>query len=66
MTYKTLAEAGNAPELRDAVLQHAAAAIYAPNDSGYLKSEERGYGAQSLLALLPRLPGITPGTGGSQ
>lgn len=56
MTYKTLAEAGNAPELRDAVLQHAAAAIYAPNDSGYLKGEERGYGAQSLLALLPRNP----------
>lgn len=56
MTYKTLAEAGSSPELRDAVLQHAAAAIYAPNDSGYLKGEERGYGAQSLLALLPRNP----------
>lgn len=56
MTYKTLAEAGNSPELRDAVLQHAAAAIYAPNDTGYLKGEERGYGAQSLLALLPRNP----------
>jgi hypothetical protein len=63
MTYKTLAEAGNSPELRDAVLQHAAAAIYAPNDTGYLKSEERGYGAQSLLALLPRNPGSTSGTG---
>jgi hypothetical protein len=63
MTYKTLAEAGNSPELRDAVLQHAAAAIYAPNDSGYLKGEERGYGAQSLLALLPRNPGSTSGSG---
>jgi hypothetical protein len=63
MTYKTLAEAGNSPELRDAVLQHAAAAIYAPNDSGYLKSEERGYGAQSLLALLPRNPSSTSGSG---
>ncbi len=63
MTYKTLAEAGNSPELRDAVLQHAAAAIYAPNDSGYLKGEERGYGAQSLLALLPRNPGSTTGSG---
>jgi hypothetical protein len=59
MTYKTLAEAGNSPELRDAVLQHAAAAIYAPNDSGYLKNEERGYGAQSLLALLPRSTGAS-------
>lgn len=65
MTFKTLAEAGNSPELRDAVLQHAAAAIYAPNDSGYLKGEERGYGAQSLLALLPRNPGSTPGSGAS-
>ncbi len=64
MTYTTLAEAGNSPELRDAVLQHAAAAIYAPNDSGYLRNEERGYGAQSLLALLPKQPG-TPAGGGS-
>lgn len=63
MTYKTLAEAGNSPELRDAVLQHAAAAIYAPNDSGYLKAEERGYGAQGLLALLPRMPGASSGPG---
>ncbi len=64
MTYKTLAEAGNSPELRDAVLQHAAAAIYAPNDTGYLKGEERGYGAQSLLALLPRSPTNNTGAGG--
>lgn len=54
LTYKTLADAGNSPELRDVVLQHAAAAIYAPNDSGYLKGEERGYGAQSLMALATR------------
>jgi hypothetical protein len=54
LTYKTLAEAGNSPELRDVVLQHAAAAIYAPNDTGYLKAEERGYGAQSLIALATR------------
>lgn len=65
MTYKTLAEAGSAPELRDAVLQHAAAAIYAPNDSGYLKTEERGYGAQGLLALLPRLMGSSSSSGPS-
>lgn len=63
MTYKTLAEAGNTPELRDAVLQHAAAAIYAPNDSGYLKGEERGYGAQGLLALVPRMTGGQPPSG---
>lgn len=60
LTYKTLAEAGNSPELRDVVLQHAAAAIYAPNDSGYLKGEERGYGAQGLVALASR--GISGGS----
>ncbi len=65
MTYKTLAEAGNSPELRDAVLQHAAAAIYAPNDTGYLRAEERGYGAQGLLALLPRNLGSASGGGTS-
>lgn len=63
MTYKTLAEAGNTPELRDAVLQHAAAAIYSPNDSGYLKGEERGYGGQSLVALAAR--NLTTGGGSS-
>lgn len=64
LTYKTLADAGNSPELRDVVLQHAAAAIYAPNDSGYLKSEERGYGAQSLIALATRsgAGGMTSGS----
>lgn len=60
LTYKTLAEAGNSPELRDVVLQHAAAAIYAPNDSGYLKGEERGYGAQGLVALASR--GVSSGS----
>jgi hypothetical protein len=43
LTYTTLAEAGNSIEARDTVLQHAAAAIYAPNDTGYVKNEERGY-----------------------
>ena len=52
MTYKTLAEAGNSPELRDAVLQHAAAAIYAPNDSGYLKERLKNL---PLSALSDRL-----------
>lgn len=62
LTYKTLADAGNSPELRDVVLQHAAAAIYAPNDSGYLKGEERGYGGQSLIALASRAAGSNSGT----
>lgn len=62
LTYKTLADAGNSPELRDVVLQHAAAAIYAPNDSGYLKAEERGYGGQSLIALASRAASSNSGT----
>lgn len=57
MTYTTLAEAGSTPEARDTVLQHAAAAVYAPNDSGYTKNEERGDGGNPLIGVMPR-PGI--------
>ena len=57
LTFRSLVDAGNSPELRDAVLQHAAAAIYAPNDSGYLRTEERGYGPQALISLLPKSGG---------
>ena len=56
MTFSTLAEAGNNPEARDVVLQHAAAAIYAPNDSGYIKNEERGYTSQLPVSVTPKLP----------
>lgn len=55
MTYTTLAEAGNSPEARDTVLQHAAAAIYAPSDTGYVKNDERGYSGSMPVALTPRL-----------
>lgn len=54
LTYKTLAEAGGSAEARDTVLQHAAAAIYAPSDSGYMKSEERGYGGNPVVGFTPR------------
>ncbi len=57
MTYTTLAEAGSSIEARDTVLQHAAAAIYAPNDTGYAKNEERGYGGNPLIGVMPR-PGV--------
>lgn len=58
MTYTTLAEAGNSAEARDAVLLHAAAAIYAPADSGYVKSEERGYSSgMPSIGLTTKLPG---------
>lgn len=54
MTYKTLTEAGATSDTRDAVLQHAAAAIYSPNDSGYIQNEERGYNGSPVLNM-PRL-----------
>ena len=56
MTYRTLAEAGSTQEARDTILQHAAAAVYSPNESGYLKSEERGYGGSPIVGFSPRLP----------
>lgn len=54
MTYTTLADAGSTSEARDTVLQHAAAAVYAPGDTGYLKSEERGYGGNPVVGFSPR------------
>lgn len=60
MTYTTLAEAGSAPEARDTVLQHAAAAIYAPNDTGFTKNEERGYGGNPIIGVTSR-PGVGSG-----
>tara|TARA_R110002033_G_scaffold112889_1_gene158185 strand:- start:73 stop:1101 length:1029 start_codon:yes stop_codon:yes gene_type:complete len=56
MTFTTLAEAGSTVEARDVVLQHAAAAIYAPNDTGYMKNEERGYSSQLPISIGPKLP----------
>lgn len=67
LTYTTLAEAGRTSEARDTVLQHAAAAIYAPNDSGYVKQEERGYGGNPVVGFSPRsiVGGLSSGETGS-
>lgn len=55
MTYRTLSEAGASPEARDTILNHAAAAIYSPVDSGYVSNEERGYGTSlPAISLTPR------------
>lgn len=55
MTYRTLSEAGATPEARDIILNHAAAAIYAPVDSGYVSNEERGYGSSlPTISLSPK------------
>ena len=61
MTYRTLSEAGASPEVRDTILNHAAAAIYAPVDSGYMKNEERGYGASlPAISLSPKPSVVSP------
>lgn len=54
LTYTTLAEAGSTPEARDTILQHAAAAIYAPGDTGYVRNEERGYGGNPIVGFAPQ------------
>lgn len=54
LTYTTLVEASDAPQVRDVVIQHAAGAIYAPGDSGYVKNEERGFGEGGLLNTAAR------------
>jgi hypothetical protein len=64
MTYKTLTEAGGSPEAREVVLQHAASAIYAPSDTGYVKNEERGSGDNALIGMFGRaIPGGLSGSG---
>ena len=57
MTYRTLAEAGGTAETKDVVLQFAASAIYSPNESGYLKNEDRGALPNPVLSLTPRNSG---------
>lgn len=54
LTYTTLAESGSSPEARDTILQHAAAAIYAPGDTGFMKNEERGYGGNPIVGFAPQ------------
>lgn len=63
LTYTTLTEAGGTVEARDTILQHAAAAIYTPSDSGYIKQEERGFSASPPLAIAPKMPPIAGASG---
>ena len=52
MTYQTLAEAGATAATREIVLLHAATAIYAPTDSGFVRNEERGYSDTSIIGTI--------------
>lgn len=54
MTYTTLANAAGTTEAKDVVLQYAAGAIYSPNDSGYLKNEDRGLLPSPVVGFNPR------------
>ena len=55
MTYRTLSESGATVEARDTILNHAAAAIYAPVDTGFVANEERGYGnAMPAITIGPK------------
>ena len=62
LTYRTLTEASGTTEGREIVLQHAAAAIYAPTDTGYVRNEERGYGESGLVGLVGRAVSGSSGT----
>ena len=64
LTYRTLSEASGTQEGREIVLQHAAAAIYAPNDSGYVRNEERGYVDGGMMGLVSRT--LNSSSSGSQ
>ena len=64
LTYRTLSEASGTQEGREIILQHASAAIYAPNDSGYVRNEERGYIDGGMMNLVSRT--LNGSSGGSQ
>lgn len=54
MTYKAISDAGGTPEVRNAVIQHAASAVYAPSDTGYLKSEDKTGSNVPLVGIAPQ------------
>lgn len=56
LTYDALVEAGSHPEIRNTVLNHAAASIYSTPDSGYVKSRtDTGGSNNTIVEALPRI-----------
>lgn len=55
-TFRALAEAGGTSEARDVVLNHAAASIFSPQDTGYSKSASSTSGnvSNSVVELIPK------------
>jgi hypothetical protein len=58
LTFNALVDAATTPENRDIVLNHAAACIYAPQETGYSKgSNERTELIPNIIQTLPKLGG---------
>lgn len=56
LTFKALVDAAITPENRDIVLNHAAACIYAPQETGYSKGgSERSEIVPSIIQTLPKI-----------
>lgn len=55
LTFNALADAAKGPENRDIVLAHAAACIYAPQDTGYTKNQSHPETIGNVVQTLPRL-----------
>jgi hypothetical protein len=59
LTFTALANAANGPEPRDIVLSYAAACIFSPQDTGYVKANPAPEVPVGLVQTLPRLVGGT-------
>ncbi|MBI5695261.1 MAG: hypothetical protein HZC51_05890 [Nitrospirae bacterium] len=55
MTFNALVEAAKYSENRDIILNHAAACIYAPQETGYSKSSSGGGSGKTLVELIPSM-----------
>lgn len=60
MTFKALADAAEGDEAKDIVLAHAAACIFAPQETGYSKSGS-GQSTKSIIELIPKAFGKADG-----
>jgi hypothetical protein len=62
LTYRTIADAANQNDARDIVLTHAAACIFAPQETGYIRSHGATQNEMpvGLIQTLPKLTGGAP------
>ena len=62
MTFNALVTAGISKESKDIVLMHAAACIFAPQETGYAKSEGGASASKTLVEMMPKT--LKSGDGG--